>query len=322
MCAAGVHRFPDHNSHDNAPYIRIIRGSAACLTRSQNGSITTMFENDTPENVDLEAGAEVVRPEPTASNPAAADVPGNGNGNGNGAGNGTGNGNGNGVRSSSWSAHELVQRAEALDRVRVTPAWSLSAALGAGSSSSSSSPSSLSQTSAAATIVRQVASAQAFGLVVCGCAGPGPLATSPGRQQRGVGVGAATETVNGSGSNDVPLSGTRSVHGKWPSLGIGSRHGPSSLSLMTRSWHGKSRHHARGSHRAREAAAAANGGGGGRFADGSRPRQSGLASAVNMVINNALWDLVGDVAAGLLRSEPAPAVLAVRASKSALSATV
>ena len=282
-----------------------------------------MLDNDTP---DVEAGAAVARPGPTSNTPppapAAADFPGNGSG--------SGSGNGNGVRSSSWSAREVVQRAEGLDRVRVTPAWSLTAALEASPSVSASAP--LSQASAVANIVRQVAGAQAFGLVLCGAAGSGPPAvgsSSPGGglQQRG-GGGDGPAGTGGSGgrigSHDVPLAGTRSVHGvKWPSIiGGGSRHGnrPSSLSLMTRSWHGKSRHHARGSHRAKEAAAVDRG----RFADGggARPRQSGLASAVNMVINNALWDLVGDVAAGLLRSEPVPAVLAVRASKSTLSATV
>lgn len=298
-----------------------------CFTHAQNGPIKTLYENETPENVDLEAGAEVAQPASTSNivdTPSAtADVPGSGSGNGSGSGS-------SGVHSSSWSAREVVQRAEGLDRVRVTPAWSLSEALGASLSPSSSA---LSETSAAAAIVRQVASTQVFGLVLCGCAGSGTPAASPGHRQRGdgdgdgAGAGPGTGTGNGGGGNDVPLSGTRSVHGKWPSLGvpsiIGSRHGPSSLSLMTRSWHGKSRHHARGGHRAREAAAASTSRfGSGRSADGSHPRQGGLVSAVNMVINNALWELVGDVAAGLLRSEPAPAVLAVRASKPALSATI
>lgn len=288
----------------------------------------TMLDKDdgTPENVDLEAGAGVAQRESTTSNnvgpaaaaPAAADnAPGNGSGNGNGNG-------GNGVHSSSWSAREVVQRAEGLDRVRVTPAWSLAAALGEATPSSTSSPAPPSQASVAANIVRQVAGAQAFGLVLCGCTGSGGLATtSPARNERGAGA----EPGTAGGSTGEPLTGTRSVHGKWPSMIGGSRHGqrPRSLSLMTRSWHGKSRHHARGSHRAREAATAHSDrfvGGGGGDDGGSRPRQSGLASAVNMVINHALWDLVGDVAANLLRSEPAPAVLAVRASKSAMSATV
>eukprot|EP00752_Nemacystus_decipiens_P004580 g4180.t1 len=304
---------------------------------TKNGSIMTMID-DTPENVDLESGgAAVAQPGSTTNTPApapaAADFPGNGNGNGN------GNGSGNGVRSSSWSAREVLQRAEGLDRVRITPAWSLTAAMEASPSGSPSTLPSSQVASAAANIVRQVAGAQAFGLVLCGTAGTGPLAASSSwpsvaPQQRGAGVGDAGGPgtgIDGGGSrignNDVPLAGTRSVHGFWPSIiGGGSRHGnrPSSLSLMTRSWHGKSRHHARGSHRAREAAATAAAADGGRFAAGAgaRPRQSGLASAVNMMINHALWGLVGDVAAGLLRSEPAPAVLAVRASKPALSATV
>lgn len=179
--------------------------------------------------------------------------------------------------------------------------------------------------------MQEVASARSIGLVLCGCAGSGHLAAvSPaGQQQReavggggggGVGSGPPRTGNNGNRKHDVPLSGaSSSAHGKWPSIigggGGGSRHGPSSLSLMTRSWHGKSRHHARGSHRAREAAAAANG----RYA-GSRSRQSGLASAVEGVINNALWGIVGDVAAGLVRLEQPPAVLAVRASVPVVSA--
>jgi len=277
----------------------------------------TMFENDAPADADLEAGAA---PESIAPAAATTDAPNNGNGSGNGStGNGgaSASGGGRGGNGSSWSARELVCRAERLARVRVMPAWSLGAALGASSSSSTSASSSHPfPTSAAATIVQQVAAAHAVGLVLCGCAGSGGLgatATSPGQQ----------EGEGGSGiRHNVPLSGTRSVHGKWPTLNMpsiigSSRHGPSSLSLMTRSWHGKSRHHARGSHRARQAAAAAAANGGAPVA-----RQSGLATAVSMVINAALWDIVGDVAASLVRMDQAPAVLAIRASKPTMSATV
>lgn len=236
--------------------------------------------------------------------------------------------------SSSWSGRELVGRAEAMDRVKVTPAWSLNAALGAMSMSSSSSPASVRAPSAAATIVQQVAAAQFTGLVICGCAGSGQPAMSaalsaPGqRANGGVGGGSA-----GRGASPAPLSGANSVHGKWPSLGpLGrSRHGPSSLSLMTRSWHGKSWHYGR-SHHSREAAAAraagraGDGGGGGAGGHPASLRPSslrgGLASAVDGVIQNALEDLVGDVVGGLVRSERAPAVLAVRASVSVRSATV
>lgn len=284
----------------------------------------TMFEQGPREDTDLEAGdAVAVQPGSNPGTPArAAAAPATtaaagGNGSG-GAATATAaaaasaGAVGSDTRSS-WSARELLSRAEGLAQVRVTPAWSLTAALGAMESSSSA------VKSAAPSIVQQVATAQSIGLVLCGCAGSGqpPLATAPGQQQGGGGVAGAGGAGAGTGSNDLPLAGTRSVHAKWPSLG--SRHGPGSL--MTRSWHGKSRHHARGSHRAREAAAATNARFGGSR-PGSHSRQSGMASAVKGVINSALWDIIGDVAAGLVRSEPAPAVLAVRSSMSVTSATV
>ncbi|CAN0374897.1 unnamed protein product [Pylaiella littoralis] len=331
--------------------------AAASHDQLENGSLMAVFENNAPGDIDVEAGgaaAVVTQPKSNANNSALAataatsDVPPTGTvplG-------GWGGGNRNCVsgaaptaaaaagavagivHGSSWSARELVRRAEALDRVRITRAWSLNAALGAMSASSPSPRTSPSSTSAAASIVLEVVRGRSTGLVLCGCAGSGQLAAavSPAGQQQqqqqqqrepggsGGGGGGGSgppprATTNGNGNRNVPLSGaSMSVHGKWPSIAAGSRLGPGSRSVTTRSWHGKSRHHARGSHRAREAAAAANG----RFAADAggpnNPRHGGLASAVQGVINDALWDIVGDVAAGLVRSEPATAVLAVRAS--------
>lgn len=311
------------------------------LLHTQDGSMMTKFEHNAHEDTDVEAGAAAVvtqpklnanNPAPVAASTTTSDVPPAGAAPSGGGGGDNGNGIGGtaaaapaavmgGVHSSSWSVRELMRRAEALDRVRVTRAWSLNAALGAMSAASSSTQTSPSSTAAAVSIVQEVASSRSIELVLCGCAGSGHMPAVPpaGQQQQqreadGAGVGSGPPPRagnNANGNRNVPLSGaSSSVHGKWPSI-MGSRHGPSSLSLITRSWHGKSRHHARGSHRAREAAAAS-----GRYtADGgSNSRHGGLASAVKGVINNALWDIVGDVAAGLVRSEPATAVLAVRAS--------
>ncbi|CAM9695138.1 unnamed protein product [Ectocarpus sp. 4 AP-2014] len=301
---------------------------AADSARQENGSVMTMFEQGPPGETDLEVGAVVIQPgsnpgtpAPTAAAAAATPTVG-GNGSGGAASTAAAAASAGEVgfdTRSSWSARELLARAEGLPQVRVTPAWSLTAALGAMPSSSST------VKSAAPSIIQQVVTAQAIGLVLCGCAGSGqpPLTTAPGQQQGGGGGAAGGGAGSGAGSSAVPLAGTRSVHGKW--LSLGSRHEPGSL--MTRSWHGKSRHHARGSHLAREAAAAAAAAAASNARlGGSRPesqsRQSGLASAVQGVINSALWDIVGDVAAGLVRSEPAPAVLAVRSSVQVTSATV
>ncbi|CAM9690772.1 unnamed protein product, partial [Scytosiphon promiscuus] len=176
-------------------------------------------------------------------------------------------------------------------------------------------------TSAAAGIVQEVVEARSIGLVLCGCAGSG----QEEQQQQPEATGGEDGAV-AAGTNPL-FGGTRSAHGKGPSvasvggfrnsLGAGGRSGP--LSLMTRSWHGKSRHHTRWSYRsAREAAA--NSGGSDR--PGSTSRHSGLASVVEEMINNALRHIVGDVATVLLASDPAPAVLAVRASMPIMSATV
>lgn len=208
---------------------------------------------------------------------------------------------------SSWSGRELVATAEELDRVKVTPAWSLNAALSAMTISSPTDP--RDATSAAATIVRQVVAAQSTGLVLCGCAGSGqPPMVATARGANGGDGGAPRARFA------APLSGANSVHGKWPSLSR-SRHGPTSLSVMTRSWHGKSRHYGGRSHASSRQVA---GGGGHPAAQGmgARPasQRGGLASAIDGVVSDALAYLVGDVAGALVRSDQAPAVLAVRAS--------
>lgn len=209
--------------------------------------------------------------------------------------------------SSSWSDRELVATAEELDRVKVTPAWSLNAALSAMTVSSPTDP--RDATSAAATIVRQVVAAQSTGLVLCGCAGSGqPPMVATARGASGGDGGAPRARFA------APLSGANSVHGKWPSLSR-SRHEPTSLSVMARSWHGKSRHYGGRSHASSRQVA----GGGGHPAVqgmGARPAslRGGLASAIDGVVSDALAYLVGDVAGALVSSDQAPAVLAVRAS--------
>ena len=123
--------------------------------------------------------------------------------------------------------------------------------------------------SAAASIVQEVVATQSSGLVLYGCAGSGQayataVAAAAGDGEAG---GPATDGAEGDAgaaadprasagvvAMQVLLSGANSVHGRWPSLGplgrsshgpqIRSRHGPS-LSLMTRTWHGKSRHRVR-----------------------------------------------------------------------------
>lgn len=223
--------------------------------------------------------------------------------------------------SSSWSGRDLVATAEELDRVKVTPAWSLNAALGAMAISSSASVSdgmraATTSTSAAATIVRQVVAAQSTGLVLCGCAGSGqpPMMAAVARGGRGNGGGGVPGAPRARFA--APLSGANSVHGKWPSLSR-SRHGPMSLGIMARSWHGKSRHHGGGGRSHMSSRHAAGGGGHPAAAQGMGVRPSslrgGLESAIDGVINDALEYLVGDVAGALLACDQAPAVLAVRA---------
>ncbi|CAM9920533.1 unnamed protein product, partial [Ectocarpus fasciculatus] len=165
---------------------------AAGSTRQENGSVMTMFEQGPSGDTDLEAGGAVAvqpRSNPGTPSPAAAAVTtaavgGSGSG---GAATATAAASAGAARSdtrSAWSARELLARAEGLAQVRVTPAWSLTAALGAISSSSST------VKSAAPSIVQQVATAQSIGLVLCGCAGSGqpPLATASGQQQGGGGA--------------------------------------------------------------------------------------------------------------------------------------
>ena len=202
---------------------------------------------------------------------------------------------------STWSSRDLVKRAEGLPRVRVTPAWSLNAALGTMSSSSPTTKDA--STTTASSIVQEVAAARSSGLVICGCAGSGQLPVSDRPEA------APAEGVNGVRAiGGAPLAGANSVHGKWPSLGplSRSRHNPT---LSTRSWHGKARPlGGRSLHSSRHGA-------GGAKVSGVRGNgRGGLASAVDNVIHSALVDIVGDVAGGLARAEREPAVLAVRAS--------
>lgn len=275
-----------------------------------------------PENKDIEAGVGVVA-STAASPPAAAaagsapgarppavDLPGRGLDNGSAAAAAGAAALPPRRSSSTWSSRDLVKRAEGLPRVRVTPAWSLNAALGAMSASSPTTKDSSSTT--ASGIVQEVAAARSTGLVICGCAGSGqlPLSDMPTAPAEGM------DRLGALGGN-VPLAGTSSVHGKWPSLGPLSRSKHTST-LSTRSWHGKSRQLGRSLHSSR------HGAGGARVSGvrGGARGGSGLASAVDRVIHGALLDIVGDIAGGLARSEREPAVLAVRASIPAKSATV
>ncbi|CAN0401190.1 unnamed protein product [Laminaria digitata] len=210
---------------------------------------------------------------------------------------------------STWSGRDLIKKAEGLPRVRVTPAWSLNAALGAMSASSPTTKDASATT--ASSIVQEVAAARSSGLVICGCAGSGQLPVSdlPSAPAEGA------NRVGGALGN-APLAGASTVHGKWPSLGplSRSRHNPT---LSTRSWHGKSRQLGRSMHSSR------HGAGGARVSGvhGGVRGGGGLASAVDRVLHGALLDIVGDVAGGLVRSEREPAVLAVRASIPVKSAT-
>lgn len=197
--------------------------------------------------------------------------------------------------SSSWSERELINKAEEHPRVKVTPAWRLNAALGAMHRSSPSISSSLD-------IVQQVATSQCPGLVLCGCAGSGQVVVGSGTGERG-------------GRPAQPVVGAYSMHGKWPSIARAKYGGQNSVSPMTRSWHGKSRHHARGQMRQ-------NAAGRGMPSAQLISRAGGLASAVDVVITNALEDLVGDVAGKLVGSDGAPAVLAVRASQPVKSTNI
>ena len=246
--------------------------------------------------------------------------------------------------SSPWSARELVRRVEEeIDRVKVlTTGWSLHTALSAMSSKPnaggevSGEAGDGDELSAAASIVQEVVATQSSGLVLCGCAGSGQAYATAMAAAAGDGeaVGPATEGVGrdagaaagprasaGVAAMQAPLSGANSVHGRWPSLGplgrsshghqIRSRHGQS-LSLMTRTWHGKSRH------RVRHHPSAAGMGerGEGHLGGRQYERRGRLPTVLELMIEEALENLIGDVAGGLMRSDRAPAVLAVRASKS------
>lgn len=190
---------------------------------------------------------------------------------------------------SRWSPRDLLMRAEEVDRVKVTPAHSMNASLGS------------KETSAVANIVQEVAVSQALGLVLCGCAGTGrspPVSDEEGEGKGAAGVAAAVAQAR--------RPGTSSVHGTLSALSqLGrSRHGPASLGVMTRTWHGKSRHRTR--HHSHSMAGGAG---------NPNARGGGFVAMVQEMVHDALQDIVGDVAGELVRSDRAPAVLAVRASK-------
>lgn len=183
----------------------------------------------------------------------------------------------------SWSPRDLLMRAEEVDRVKVTPTQLMGSK----------------DTSAVVNVVQEVAASQASGLVLCGCAGSGrspPSNDEEGERKGAAGVVAAVAQAR--------RPGTSSVHGTLSALSqLGrSRHGPASLGVMTRTWHGKSRHRTR--HHSHSMAGGAGNARGGSF-----------VAMVQEMIHDALQDIVGDVAGELVRSDRAPAVLAVRASK-------
>ncbi|CAM9690702.1 unnamed protein product, partial [Scytosiphon promiscuus] len=99
--------------------------------KANGTTLPPMFGEGT--ETDLEAGAPDVKPDPASGNGTTASSSNGGGGGGDGTGAGTkggdsggGGGSGGGVaKSSTWSAHELVAKVEALARVRVTRAWSL-----------------------------------------------------------------------------------------------------------------------------------------------------------------------------------------------------
>ena len=237
--------------------------------------------------------------------------------------------------SSPWSARELVRRVEEeIDRVKVvTTGWSLHTAINAMSSKPNTEGEAAGEAGdgdkflPAASILQEVVVTQSSGLVLCGCAGSGQayamaLAAAARDGEAGdsatngvdgdAGAAAGPRSSAGDAAMQAPLSGANSVHGRWPALGtLGrSRHGPS-LGLMTRTWHGKSRHRVRQDPSAASIGERGEGHLGGRNYEG----HGRLPSVLDLMIEEALEDFIGDVAGGLMRSDRAPAVLAVRASK-------
>lgn len=185
---------------------------------------------------------------------------------------------------SRWSPRDLLMKVEEVDRVKVIRTQSMGSK----------------DASAVVNTVQEVAASQASGLVLCGCAGSGR--SPPSNDEEG-GEGKVGAGVAAAGAQ-ARRSGTSSVHGTLSALSqLGrSRHGPASLGVMTRTWHGKSRHRTR--HHSQSMAGGAGNARGGSF-----------VVMVQEMIHDALQDIVGDVAGELVRSDRAPAVLAVRASK-------
>lgn len=195
-----------------------------------------------------------------------------------------------------WTGREVMKMADSLERVTVTPAWSLQAELG---SSNPPSPPSLPLTESARIVLQFVAS-QATGLVICGCAGSANL---PSDLEPGIGLG-----LNEGGTMTAPMAGAipgqRSRVSTMASADAGGRPVPS------QTWHaGKtsSRH---------------------GFSSHTRRRTHALTRSISSIAHierDAQWDatfgpqgvldsLVGDVVSVLMRSERSPAVLAVRAN--------
>lgn len=195
-----------------------------------------------------------------------------------------------------WTGREVMKMADSLERVTVTPAWSLQAELG---SSNPSSPPTLPVTESAR-IVQQFVASQATGLVICGCAGsanlPSDLEPDIGPEPKGGGTMLAPMAE--------AMPGKRSRTATMASVDAGGRRVPS------QTWHaGKtsSRH---------------------GFSGHTRRRTHALTrsiSSITQIERDAQWDtafgppgvldsLVGDVVSMLIRSERSPAVLAVRAN--------
>lgn len=249
-----------------------------------------------------------------------------------------------------WSGSELVNAAADLDRVTVTPAWTLQNALGAiasnpaaaAATTAAAAPASPSTSAAAAVaahyspsarIVYQLATSQGTDLVICGCTGSYNISRED--EHRGVDGGdrrrAGTDSTSapismgnareGAGENDQSHQHTTTQSQHRGSNRVSMSLGPLNISrhsLSFQTWHA-----GRISTGSRHGRNNANG----TPARGARmrslSRSNGSMPAAWYVAgdeggplgpHNELEPWVGDVIALLAHSQRAPAMLAVRAS--------
>lgn len=197
-----------------------------------------------------------------------------------------------------------MKMADSIERVTVTPAWSIQAEVGAAAEVPSSPA--VAPVSPSARVVQQFVATQSVGLVICGCAGSGhlPPGLTPRQGSEHGGGGPAAAAA-------APMSGGVSGQQRPRTASLGplnvSRRG-----LTWQTWHaGKtnSRHGPGARKRMRSFT---------RSMSNVPPVEHDAAADAALGPHGALDPLVGDVVSVLMRSDRSPAVFAVRASLTSL----